>query len=137
MTYLSRKIIDVKRNYKINDAEPLAIVESLRHWRHYLEQPYHTLEVFTNHSNLHAFMSTYKLTRRQVQWTLDLFAFNFRLVYRMGTFNSLDDLSRRPDYQRDGELEDLMTDNISAFQRMLFSTVTTVISQPMSSTEES
>ncbi len=30
-------MIDAKRNYEIHDAELLAIVESFRHWRHYLE----------------------------------------------------------------------------------------------------
>ena len=44
--------------------------------------------------------------------------------------------SLRPDYQKDAELEDLMTDNTSALQTMLFSTVAPVNSQPMSPTEE-
>ncbi len=121
-------MIDVERNYDIYDVELLAIVESFYHWRHYLEQPYHTLEVFTDHSNLRALMSTHKLTRRQGRWALDLSAFDFWLVYCKGTFNPLDSFSRRPDYQRDAELEDSMTDNTSAFQRMLFSTFTTVTS---------
>ncbi len=80
--YFSRKMIDAEKNYEIHDAELLAIVESFCHWHHYLEQPYHTLEVLTDHSNLRAFMNTHKLTRRQVRWTLDLFAFDFWLVYR-------------------------------------------------------
>ena len=136
VAYFSRKMINAKRNYEIHDAELLAIVESFCHWRHYLEQPYHTVEVFTDHSNLRAFMSTHKLTRRQVRWALDLSAFDFRLVYRKGTLNPADGPSRRPDYQRDAELEDSMTDNTSALQRMLFPTVATVTSQPMSPTEE-
>ncbi len=67
MVYFSRKMIHVEENYEIHDAELFAIVESFRHWRHYLKQPYHTLKVPTDRSNPHAFMSTYKLTRRQVQ----------------------------------------------------------------------
>ena len=136
MAYFSRKMINAERNYEIHDAELLAIVESFCHWRHYLEQPYHTVEVLTDHSNLRAFMSTHKLTRRQVRWALDLSAFDFRLVYRKGTLNPADGPSRRPDYQRDAELEDSMTDNTSALQRMLFPTVAAVTSQPMSPTEE-
>ncbi len=50
-------MIDAERNYKIHNAELLAIVESFRHWRHYLKPPYHTVEVLTDHSNLRAFMS--------------------------------------------------------------------------------
>ncbi len=47
-----------------------------------------------------------------------------------------DGLSRRPDYERDAELEDSMTDNTSAFQKIPFPTVAAVTSQPMSPTEE-
>ncbi len=67
VAYFSRKMINDKRNYEIYDAELLAIVESFCHCRHYLEQPYHTLEVLTDPSNLGAFVSTHKLTRRQLR----------------------------------------------------------------------
>ncbi len=67
MAYFLSKMIDAKRNYQIHDAELLAIVESFYHWRHYLEQPYHTLEVLTDHSNLRGFMSTHRLTRSQMR----------------------------------------------------------------------
>ncbi len=136
VAYFSRKMIDAERNYKIHDAELLAIVESFRHWRHYLKQPYHTLEVLIDHSNLHAFMSTHKLPRRQVQWALDLSAFDFWLVYRKRTLNPTDGPLCRPDYQRNAKLEDSMTDNSSPLQRMLFLTVVAVTSQPMSPTEK-
>ncbi len=94
MVYFSRKMIDAERNYKIHDSELLAIVESFRHWRQYLVQPYHTLEVLTDYSSLRAFMSMYKLTREQVRRALNLSAFDFRLVYRKGTLNPTDGLSR-------------------------------------------
>ena len=136
MAYFSRKMIDAERNHEIHDAELLAIVESFRHWCHYPEQPYHTVEVITDYSNLRAFMNTHKFTRKQVRLALDLSAFDFWLVYCKGTFNPVDSPSRRPDYQRDAELEDSMTDNTSALQRMLFPTVAAVTSQPMSPTEE-
>ena len=97
VAYFSCKMIDAERNNKIHDVELLAIVENFRHLRHYLEQPYHTLEVLTDHSNLRVFMSTNKLTRRQVQLALDLSAFNLWLVYRKETLNPSDSLSCRPD----------------------------------------
>ncbi len=118
VAYFSRKMIDAKKNNKIHDAEHLAIVESFRHWRYYLEQPYHTLEVLTDYSNLGAFINTYKLTRRQVRWALDLSPFDFLLIYRKKTLNPSDSPSRQPDYQRDAELEDSMTDNTLALQKM-------------------
>ncbi len=136
VAFFSRKMIDAERNYEIYIAELLAIVKSFCCCCHYLEQLYHTVEVLTDHSNLHPFMSTHKLTRRQVRWAFDLSVFDFQLVYRKRTFNPADGLLCRPGYQRDAELEDSMTDNTSALQRMLFPTVAAVTSQPMSLTEE-
>ena len=136
VAYFSQKMIDAERKYEIHDTELLAIVESFRHWRHYLQQPYYTVEILTDHSNLRAFMSTHKLMRRQVRWALDLSAFDFWLVYRKGTLNPVESSSCRSHYQGDAELKDSITDNTSALQKMLFPTVTAVISQPMSPTEE-
>ncbi len=111
MAYFSSKMIDAERNYEIHDAELLAIVESICYWSHYLKQLYHNLEVLTDHSNLRAFKSTHKLTRRQVGWALDLSAFDFRLVYCKGTLKPADGPSRPPDNQKDAELKDSRTDN--------------------------
>ena len=86
-------MFDAKRNYKIHDAELLAIIESFCHWRHYLKQPYHPVEVLTDHSNPRAFMSTHKLIQRQVRWALNLSTFDFWLIYRIGTLNPDDGLS--------------------------------------------
>ena len=113
MAYFSRKMIHAKWNYVIHDAEFLAIVESFCYWCHYLKQPYQTVEVITDRSNLREFMSTLKLTRREVSWALDMFSFDFRLVYCKGTLNPVDGPSRWPDYPRNGELENFMTDNTS------------------------
>ncbi len=136
VAYFSRKMIDAERNYEIYNAELLAIVESFCHWRHYLEEPYHNVEVLTDHNNLRAFMSMHKLKRRQVRGALDLSTFDFRLVYRKRTLNLADGVSRQPDYQRNAEIEDSMTDNTTALQRMLFPTVAAVTSQPLSPTDE-
>ncbi len=81
-------------------------------------------------------MNTHKLTRKQVRCAPDLSAFDFRLVYRKETLNPSDSALRWPDYQRDAELEDLMTDNTSTLQRMLFLTVASVTPQLISPTEE-
>ena len=80
-------------------------------------------------------MSTHKLTRGQVQKALNLSAFDFRFVYCQETLTPTDGPSRRSDNQRDAELEDSMTDNASAFQKMLFLIVASVISQPRSPKE--
>ncbi len=94
------------------------------------------MEVLTDHSNLRAFINANKLKRGQVRWALALSAFDFRLVYLKGTLNLAEGLSRQPNYERDAELEDSMTDNTSALQRVLFPTVAAVTSQSMSPTED-
>ncbi len=99
---LLAKMIDAEKNYKIHDAELLAVVKSFRHLRHYLEQPCHTVDVVTDYSNLRAFMTTRKLTRRQVQLALNLSVFDFRLVYYKETLDPADS-PRRLDYQRGAE----------------------------------
>ena len=71
-----------------------------------------------------------------MQLALDLSAFDFWLVYCKGTLNPADGLSRRLDYQKDAELEDSMTDDTSALQKMLFPAVAAITSQSMSLTEE-
>ena len=45
-------------NYDTHDCEMLAIVESMKHWRHYLEGSKHSVRVRSDHKNLEAFMTT-------------------------------------------------------------------------------
>ncbi len=94
------------------------------------------MEVLIDHSNLRAFMSTHTLMQRRLRWAFDLPALDFRLVYRKRTLKPANCRSRRPDYERDAELDDSMTRNISARQKTLFRTVAAVTSQSMSPTEE-
>ena len=58
-----------RRRRKLQDpwCWTVGIIESFCHWRHYLEQLYHTLEVVIDISNLCAFMSTHRFMRRQVR----------------------------------------------------------------------
>ncbi len=51
VTYFLRKLIDFERNKEIHDTELFAIIECFRHWRHYLEELYHTMEILTDNSN--------------------------------------------------------------------------------------
>ncbi len=52
-----RMMIDVKRNYKIHDQKLLVIVAMFKHWRYYVKNNYHTVEVLTDHNNLKSFMN--------------------------------------------------------------------------------
>ena len=97
IAYLSRKMIPAECNYEVHDKELLAIVESFKHWRHYLEGAGHEVLVLTDHNNLRKFMETTRLSPRQVRWAQELSRYNFRIDYRPGTKNPADGLSRRPD----------------------------------------
>ncbi len=52
-----RMMINIKRNYETYDQKLLVIVAMFKHWRHYVKDSYHTVEVLTDHNNLKSFMN--------------------------------------------------------------------------------
>jgi hypothetical protein len=55
VTFLSKALNPVERDYKIHNTEILAIIRGLEKWRHYLERAHHPVEIWTNHKNLEYF----------------------------------------------------------------------------------
>jgi hypothetical protein len=55
VTFLSKALNPVERNYEIHDTEMLAIILGLEEWRHYLEGARHPVEIWTDHKNLEYF----------------------------------------------------------------------------------
>jgi hypothetical protein len=104
VAFFSRKCIPAECNYGIPDLEMLAIVESMRHWRHYLEGSHHPIQVLSDHKNLTTFMSTKVLNRRQARWAELLADYDFVLIPIPGKKNPADGPSRRPDYAVDNPL---------------------------------
>jgi hypothetical protein len=98
VAFFSRKCIPAECNYGTPDLEMLAIVESMRHWRHYLEGARHPIQVLSDHKNLTTFMSTKVLNRRQARWAELLADYDFILTHTPGKRNPADGPSRRPDY---------------------------------------
>ena len=76
----------------------LAVVESMRHWRHYLEGSHHPIQVFSDHKNLEPFMTTKVLNHRQARWAELLANYDFIFISIPGTKNLTNGLSHRPDY---------------------------------------
>jgi hypothetical protein len=74
VTFLSKALNPVERNYEIHDTEMLAIIQGLEEWRHYLEGARHLVEIWTDHKNLEYFRVAQKLNRRQARWSLYLSA---------------------------------------------------------------
>jgi transposase InsO family protein len=105
VAYHARKLLSAETRYSTSDKELLAIVDALKHWRHYLEGAKDPIQVFTDHANLRNFTTTKELNRRQLRWSEELSSFSFRIIHRKGKENAnADALSRRADYQ-DGEKE--------------------------------
>jgi len=99
----------------------LAIVSSMKHWRHYLEGSRHPVKVLTDHKNLEIFMSTKILNRRQARWAELLAEYDFMFEHIPGKTNPADGPSRRPDYAENApEVEDSTIFPKSAFR--LFTT---------------
>ena len=101
--YHSRKMIAAEQNYDIHDKELLAIVDTFKEWRVYLQGTTHEVKVKTDHKNLTFFTTTKQLNRRQTRWAEELGQYNFRIEYTKGTENArADALSRREDHRNDG-----------------------------------
>jgi len=100
VAFISKLLNVTERNYEIHDKEMLAVIRCLEAWRHYLEGAKLEFEIWIDHKNLQYFMTSQKLNRRQVRWTLYLLRFNFTLKHIPGkSMEKADGLSRRPDWQ--------------------------------------
>ncbi|QRV74416.1 Retrotransposable element Tf2 protein [Ceratobasidium sp. AG-Ba] len=100
VAYLSKSYNDAQRNYDTANKELLAIVESLKHWRIYLEGTILPATVFTDHRNLERWKNAETFNRRHARWHMELASFNFEIHYRPGKMsNKPDALSRRHDHE--------------------------------------
>ena len=98
VAFFSRKLEPAEINYDVHDKEMLAVIASLREFRHWLSGTLSPVSVITDHNNLRYFMSQRQLNRRQSRWAMELSEFNFRLSYAPGNSNPADAPSRREDY---------------------------------------
>ncbi|QRV88083.1 Retrotransposable element Tf2 protein [Ceratobasidium sp. AG-Ba] len=99
IAYLSKSYNDAQRNYDTANKELLAIVESLKHWRIYLEGTIQPITVFTDHRNLERWKNAETFNRRHARWHMELASFNFEIHYRPGKMSTRPDaLSRRHDH---------------------------------------
>ncbi len=97
----SRKWQLIEWNYDVHDQKMLMIIESINHWKHYLEETWHEIKIISNHANLRHFMTTIKLFCRQMKWVNRFTAYNFKIFYQKKVSNSVNDLSRKFNYEKD------------------------------------
>ncbi len=76
------KMISTQTRYKTHNQELLAIVETVKTWRHYFEGYKYKLLVLSDHNNLRWFMDTKSLSSRLVRWAPEFFRYHFRIGYR-------------------------------------------------------
>ena len=88
VAYFSRRIAPAKCNYEIYDKELLVIIWCFEEWRPELKGISLPIKVFTDHKGLKYFMTTKKLTLRQVRWAEFLSEFNFVISYQSGKKNN-------------------------------------------------
>ncbi len=96
-----RMMINIEKNYETHDQKLLVIVAMFKHWRHYMKDSYHTVEVLTDHNNLKSFMNVQELNERQVRWVMRLSICNFEIAHRSEKTNSINASSRWSDYKNE------------------------------------
>lgn len=82
ISFFSEKLNDVRKKYSTYDIEFYAIVEALRHWKHYLVPKEFVL--FTDHIALKYLNTQKKLNTRHAKWVSFLQGYNFVLKHKSG-----------------------------------------------------
>jgi hypothetical protein len=83
----SRKFQPAEINYEVHDKVLLAMIDSFKVWRRYLDGALCTAIVYSDHQNLEYFTTTKVLNRRQARWAQELAAYDFKIVYHPGSQN--------------------------------------------------
>ena len=97
VTYFLRRMALAKCHYKIYDKELLAIIRCFKEWKLKLKGTSLSVKVLTDHKGLEYFMTTKKLTPRQVRWAEFFSKFNFVINYQSSKKNDkADALTRKP-----------------------------------------
>lgn len=85
VAYFSEKLNDAKQKYSLYDKEFYAIVQALKHWRHYLMPK--KFVVYSNNHALQYIMQQPKLNQRHAKWVEFLQSFTFVLKHISGQSN--------------------------------------------------
>jgi len=99
VNFYSPKRSPAEQNYDTYDRELLAIVDTMKQWRHYLEGANHKVLIRCDHKNLEYFQMSKVLSRRQARWGEILPSYDFTIEHLEGKKNPADGQSRRPDYE--------------------------------------
>ncbi|KAJ0735706.1 putative nucleotidyltransferase, Ribonuclease H [Helianthus annuus] len=94
VAYFSEKLTGPKLRYNTYDQEFYAVVQAVKHWRHYLFQKEFVL--FTDHDSLRHIRTQDKVSHKHGRWLAFLEKFTFVVKHKTGVSNRVADaLSRR------------------------------------------
>jgi len=94
VAFFSEKLNESRQKYSSYDKEFYAVVQALRHWRHYLLG--NEFVLFSDNSALQYVMQQHKLNHKHAKWVEYLQSFNFVLKHISGQANKVADaLSRK------------------------------------------
>ena len=97
VAYHSRKLTAAERNYPTREQELLAVVDSLKAWRHYLLGT--RFQLLTDHASLRYLTTQPHLSGRLFRWAQFLGEYDFAIAHVPGKQNTVADaLSRRDDF---------------------------------------
>ncbi|KAI9169056.1 hypothetical protein LWI28_006273 [Acer negundo] len=94
VAYFSEKLSGSRVRYSTYDIELYAVVQAVKHWRHYLF--HREFILYTDHDSLRHLHSQEKISSRHASWSAYLQQFTFVLKHKAGVTNRVADaLSRR------------------------------------------
>ena len=105
IAFYLRKIIFAETHYKTHDQKLLFIIAAFQQWKHYFENNYYLIIVLTNHNNLRYFIKIIMFNKHQFRWVFALVEYDFEITYYFEKINSIDDFSRRFDYEKNANDE--------------------------------
>jgi hypothetical protein len=99
VNFYSRKCYPAEQHYNMYDRERLAIVDTMKQWRHYLVGTNDKVLIECDHTNQEYFQTSKVLSRKQARWAEILSSYDCVIEHLEGKTNPADGPSRRPDYE--------------------------------------